>query len=306
MGSGVDLPELRAFLAVVDQGGFRAAARTLFISQPVVSRLIRRMETQVGGPVLIRGPGGIRLTARGERLLPTARRMLVLLDRIRQTAGDPQSATMRLGAAATAAEGLLAPFLSSWIPAHPELRLHMIYDGALRLRDRLLAGECDAAMIADPIPSGLEHLPLTTVNVIALLPDGHPLAEETGPLSVRELHGRRIMIHGEPFLSTELLKSTCRLTGTEPDIVYECPVGQTLAALTEAGLGITIVGDTADLRGFNRPQRLIHDGAEVPLRFDMHIAWSPASDLPPLVMQFIRELAEQAQARKSWSVDNAR
>lgn len=295
----MDLPEMRAFLAVVDEGGFRAAARARFVSQPVVTRLIHRLETEVGGPVFSRGPGGVRLTARGEQLLPTARRLILLLDRAGQVAEDSRSATLRLGVAATAAGSLLAPFLSTWIPAHPELRIDMLYDAAVSLRTRLLAGECDAAFIADPVPGTLEYLPLTTVDIFAVLPAGDPLADETGPLSVTELHGRRILLHGPPFLSTELLLSACRLTGTEPDIVYECPVGQTLAALTEAGLGITIVGDTVDLRGFDSPRRLIHDGAGTPLRFDMHIAWSPASYLPPIVMQFLRELSEQATARKS-------
>jgi len=287
----MDVPELRAFLAVVDEGGFRAASRALYVSQPAVTRMVARVESELRGPVLTRGPGGVKLTPHGEQLVPMARRLIALLDQVRNTSHMRGMATLRLGTAATAAGSFLARFLSEWIPAHPELRIQMLHDGAARLRARLEDDECDAAIVAAPVPDAFDHLPITTVRVQAFLPPGHPLAGSHEPLSVHDLHGQRLLVNGRPFLSTELLFSACRLAGSEPEIVYECGVGQTLAALAEAGLGIAVLGDSVDLRGFDLPRRYVHDGTGSVLAFELHIAWRRSSQFPPIVTQFFRELS---------------
>jgi LysR family hydrogen peroxide-inducible transcriptional activator len=59
----------------------------------------------------------------------------------------------------------------------------------------------------------------------------------------------------------------------EVQVVYECSVGQTLAALAEAGLGIAIFGDSVDLRGFDQVRRPIAGTDGRALSFDLHAAW---------------------------------
>ena len=50
----MDLPRLRVFQAVADQGSFSRAARALFLSQPAVTQHIRALETELGVPVFDR------------------------------------------------------------------------------------------------------------------------------------------------------------------------------------------------------------------------------------------------------------
>jgi DNA-binding transcriptional LysR family regulator len=293
----VEIEALRAFVAVVEHGGFRAAAQARFTSQPSLSRLVARLEADLGVILLDRGPGGVRPTSHGEALLAGARRIVETIEEVRAATVKSGTTTVRLGTAATAAGSYLAPFLSHWIPAHPELRIVMLEDGAGRLRRRLERRECDLAVVAAPVPDTFDHLPITTVTVQALLPPGHRLASTSEPLAVHEVHGERLLVNGRPFLSTELLLAACRLAGSEPQIVYECSVGQTLAALAEAGLGIAVLGDSVDLRGFAMPRRYLHNGDGEPLAFDLHIAWPKAQPLEPVVDRFVRELS--AYTRRS-------
>lgn len=289
----MDIAELRAFLAVVEEGGFRAAARALYLAQPTVSRLVSRLEAHLGVPVFIRSTGGAALTAHGESLVPLARRVMALLDQASTEVRRSPGTVLRLGTAATAAGSFLAQFLSEWIPAHPELHINMIHDGAARLRSRLENDDCDAAIVAAPVPAAFHHLPVTTVRVQACLPPGHSLATEPAPLSVHDLHGEKILVNGRPFLSTELFLAACRLAGSEPEIVYECEVGQTLAALADAGLGIAIFGDSVDLRGYSMARRYVHDGSGQMLSFQLHVAWRRSSNFPAIVHKFFRELSRQ-------------
>jgi LysR family hydrogen peroxide-inducible transcriptional activator len=295
----VDLDALQAFVAVVEHGGFRAAAQDRFTSQPSLSRLVARLEAELGVTLLHRGPGGVRPTSHGETLLAGAHRILHTMEEVRAATVTHGTTTVRLGTAATAAGSYLAPFLSHWIPAHPELRIVMLEDGGSRLRRRLERRECDLAVVAAPVPDMFDHLPITTVTVQALLPPGHRLASSTEPVAVHELHGERILVNGRPFLSTELLLAACRLAGSEPQIVYECSIGQTLAALAEAGLGIAVLGDSVDLRGFTMPRRNLHNGDGEPLAFELHIAWPKAEPLAPIVDQFVRELSAYTAGRSN-------
>lgn len=288
----VELRDLEAFLSVVEHSGFRAAADALFISQPSLTRRIKRLEQELKVDLLERGPWGIRLTGHGEALVTGARRLMTTVEEVRASTVGAWGQTITVGAAATAAGSYLAGFLSNWIPSHPQARLNMIEDGAQRLRRRLADRECDAAILAAPIPSEFDSLPITRVGVHCIFPRNHPLATMSGPLAVGELEGQRVLVNGTTFLSTELLISSARVVGIEPEIVYECSSGQTLAALAEAGLGIAVVSDSVDLRGFDLPARPLHDAEGHHLEFDLHIAWSRDRSLPPILYRFVEDLSE--------------
>jgi DNA-binding transcriptional LysR family regulator len=72
----MDLRRLRLFLAVVDEGGFTAAARAQHTAQPGVSLAVRELEQELGTPLLVRSRAGVQLTAAGEALVGPARQAL--------------------------------------------------------------------------------------------------------------------------------------------------------------------------------------------------------------------------------------
>ena len=66
----LDLGLLNSFLAVVEGGGFRVAARRLGVSQPLLSQHLRRLEQELGVPLIERSRRGGAPTPQGQRLLP--------------------------------------------------------------------------------------------------------------------------------------------------------------------------------------------------------------------------------------------
>ena len=68
--------DLRYFVAVVEEGGFSRAAERLFVSQPVLSRQVAKLERDLRVRLLEREPRHVRPTPAGEVLLEHARRML--------------------------------------------------------------------------------------------------------------------------------------------------------------------------------------------------------------------------------------
>jgi DNA-binding transcriptional LysR family regulator len=72
----LDLRLLRYFVAVADELHFGRAAAKLYISQPALSKQIRKLEDQLGTPLLIRDSRHVTLTPRGQRFVDDARQLL--------------------------------------------------------------------------------------------------------------------------------------------------------------------------------------------------------------------------------------
>jgi DNA-binding transcriptional LysR family regulator len=76
----LDLAQVRAFVAVVDEAHFGRAAEALSVSQQAVSKRVARLEAELGARLLTRGANGVTLTAAGRRFLEPARRALAAGD----------------------------------------------------------------------------------------------------------------------------------------------------------------------------------------------------------------------------------
>ncbi len=78
----LDLRLVRYFVTVADELHFGRAAAKLFISQPALSKQVRKLEIEVGGPLMVRDSRHVALTVRGERFLLDARQLLAIAERM--------------------------------------------------------------------------------------------------------------------------------------------------------------------------------------------------------------------------------
>jgi DNA-binding transcriptional LysR family regulator len=268
------LDDLRIFLAVARSGSFRSAAAQLFISQPTLSRAVARLEAQLGVTLLRRGARGVELTDSGNVLVDGARSVLNAAAALRRDVATPASETLTIGATATSARSILAPYLARWIPEHPDVHITAIEDSDEQLQIRLENGDCDAAIIWAHDSPRLETLKVQTVQVMAMMPPTHRLATTPKPISVLDLAPEPLLLNGAGFPSTNLTLGAMETGGLHAEVVFQCSVGQTLAAMAEAGLGIAVFGDTTNMKGFSEiHQRPVTDANGSPLTFDLYIAW---------------------------------
>src|ERR1700688_595480 len=87
--SMLDLELLRSFVSVVDSGGFTRAGDRVHRTQSTVSQQIKRLEDDIGQPLLNRTGKSVTPTEAGERLLSYARRLLSLAEEARDVVGRP-------------------------------------------------------------------------------------------------------------------------------------------------------------------------------------------------------------------------
>ncbi|MGM9515794.1 LysR family transcriptional regulator [Roseateles sp. DB2] len=155
--------DLQLFLNVAESGSFSAAARQLRLAQPTLSRRIAELEESVGEPLFQRQAQGCRLTAAGQRLLPSARRMAewaLEADTALSRPRERLEGKVRVAAPPRMAFELLAPLAAQLQLQQPGLRLEAL-SGIETLN--LARGEADLALRTSR-PSDKEVLILDQIS----------------------------------------------------------------------------------------------------------------------------------------------
>lgn len=145
------LQQLDVLVAVVDQGGIRAAARHLGLSQAAVTKSMRLLEHEAATPLLLRQARGIGLTAAGERLLArarvVARQVALAREELQQAAGD-DGGTLRVGVTPMLSLTVLGEAFRWFRQRYPRVELQLIEGLMTRVLPRLREGTLDIAAVA--------------------------------------------------------------------------------------------------------------------------------------------------------------
>lgn len=121
-----DLDVLRTFVTGVELNSFAKAAARLGRSTSAVSAQLKKLEEQIGAPVLAKSGRGLVLTATGETLISHARRLLELNDGVFQALGESQTAgTVRLGLQEDFGEHFLSDILRRFVQTYPRVQLEV-------------------------------------------------------------------------------------------------------------------------------------------------------------------------------------
>jgi DNA-binding transcriptional LysR family regulator len=252
---GVDLDpaHLRSFLAIVDYGGYHRAAEALHLTQPAVSRHMRRLEGQLGEPLFAKRGRGVELTPYGERAADELRDVLAAHDRAlarlgRGDDGDP----FVLGTIENLVDPVLPELIAATRAELGQRTLQLRVDRSASLVERLRRGEVDAAIVLDP-GDAPDALALGTIvlrwwasaRLAAAdpLPEPFPLVAYDPPCSLRERSLRRL---DELGLEHVLAAESPHLSGVQSAVrnglgyALLAAGGDGLRAVAQGPLGETI------------------------------------------------------------------
>jgi DNA-binding transcriptional LysR family regulator len=234
------LSQLRALLAVVEHGGFTAAADRVGMSQPAVSRSVSALEAELGVPLLTRCRDGVKLTDVGEVVARHAREALRHFDLIHTEvaalAGEV-TGTLRLASLPSATGTLIATQLRTFRQRHPRVAVRLLEGSDHEVRDWLDQGVVDAGVVTLPAP-GLLTAPLDSHEMVALVPSDHRLAAQD-VVTYEELAA-------EPFIRSSggcarVFNEVAHEVGVRLDVAYEAREPSAVVEMVGAGLGVSIL-----------------------------------------------------------------
>jgi DNA-binding transcriptional LysR family regulator len=240
------LSQLRAFVVLAEELHFGNAAARLGIAQPPLSQQIRRLEDKVGHPLFRRAPGRVTVTPAGRELLPVARRVLAdLADGLAaaRAVGDGRAGHLRIGFAASLALTVLPGLLRTFRHRYPDVRLDIHEMTTAPQIAALHDTTIDVALLREPPQdeAGLGFETLLGEPFVAVLPSTHPLAAEpTVPLA-RLADSPFVLLPRAvgPGLHDQIV-GLCTAAGFTPRIAQYAVEWQTVCALVEAGLGVSV------------------------------------------------------------------
>jgi DNA-binding transcriptional LysR family regulator len=182
------LDQLRLFLAVVDAGGFSAAARALRRAQSAVSYGVANLERQLGTTLFDRSGRKPVLTQAGDELAGEARAVCAQVDRLRARAhGIAHGVEPRLAIAVDHMFPLqaLVRALREFRDRYPTVSLALHTEALGAVAELVETGVCSLGIGAavPRWPAGLERRPLARVVMLHVAAPSHPLARRRGPLS---------------------------------------------------------------------------------------------------------------------------
>lgn len=125
----MDLRQLRYFVAIAEHGGFNAAAEVLHVAQSALSRHVRNLELECGGPLVERASRGLVLTNAGKLLLERARGLLRQADSLRvevQAENEEPTGIVRFGTTPVVATTLFQPLATCFLERFPKVRLQLV------------------------------------------------------------------------------------------------------------------------------------------------------------------------------------
>jgi DNA-binding transcriptional LysR family regulator len=216
----VDLSQLRYFNAVAQHGSFSSAAKALGISQPGLTKAVRRLEASLECSLFDRLPRGVALTPQGHALLRHANQLDVQLHDAREEVralGRGVIGQLRIGAGPSWLTRGLPRIIARMATQYPRLSFHVVGGFNSSLMESLRSGDLDLVLSALPerSPPGLQAVPLTrdTMSVVARL--DHPLRARRR-LQPSTTLAYPWILPGRHVLSRLRLEALFRVAGLEP------------------------------------------------------------------------------------------
>ena len=228
------------FLKVCETGSFSKAAEALNYTQSGISQIMAGLEDELGVQLFARFKRGVMLTDNGKRLTPYIRELVNRKYMLRQAAFDINhkvEGKLRVGSFSSIT-ALWMPQMIHYFKAHyPKVEIEILDGNYDEIRDWILHGQVDCGFLSSIVAGELRFYPLWEDPLCAVMPEGHPLAEQEN-ITLPELFQYPLIIE-TPGCDNDIqhLLEKCPVT---PYISYSFRDDSLIMAFVRSGLGVTI------------------------------------------------------------------
>ncbi|MDD2219893.1 MAG: LysR substrate-binding domain-containing protein [Desulfoplanes sp.] len=239
----MELRNIHALVEVVRQGGFSAAAKVLYTSQPNVSKAVRQLQDELGIQLLERNGHKSALTEAGQivyrramNMLAESEDMLAELDELRGL----RRGVLRLGLPLLGSSVLFASIFAVFRSRYPGIEIRLVEHGSKKLEELLRAGEIDLAASLFPVSQDFDWQDVRNEPFVALVPSNHRLAAQPS-IQLKMLAADPFILFEEGFLLNKLILGYCACRGFQPTVAAHSGQIDFIVGLVKAGLGIALL-----------------------------------------------------------------
>lgn len=280
----MNINNLKIFINVADATSITRAAEALHITQPAVSKAVKKLEDDLGVPLFFRDKrNGLALTDTGERILSFARQMMLMEEKIYQTAYMSKNmleGTLRIATLPYGSIFFLVKALSRFQAKYPQVNVEITEGSTLEVNQKVLSHAAEFGISVIPAPD-FEHEILKEDHIVAISKE--PINSKYVNLSRLK---QRIYVSQPawesilPVLEQKHIKNHGR---------FKIVGVQTVRAIVEEGIGIGLQAES--ILPKNTKAYLIYP-IRPQIRSDFILIANKFDDLSPAAKAFIETIHE--------------
>jgi DNA-binding transcriptional LysR family regulator len=292
MEAGMELQALRYFVEVARQGGFTRASRSLHVTQPAISKMVKALEEKLGTPLLLRERRRVKLTDAGRIVLERAQGVLDSLRVIEEEVVELAAlrrGRLRMGMPPIVGVAFFASLLAEFHLAHPGIELELREEGSRHIEALVMSRELDVGAVVLPTDEkAFATLPFVSEELRAVLHPSHPLSRRRA-LTLRELAETPFVLFRPEFALHGHILDACRRSGFKPTVVSESSHWDFIVAMVAANIGAALLPMTICRQLDHRQVRSVRLREPV-IPWNVALIWRRDRHLPPATRAWL-ELA---------------
>ncbi|WP_342556720.1 LysR family transcriptional regulator [Lysinibacillus sp. FSL P4-0201] len=240
----MDIKQLHYFIAVSEQMNFSKAAERLHISQPSLSNAIKKLEQEIGSPLLERNTRNLQLTEAGELLFERAKVIVKNMEVLKIEMDEVivhGTRDITIGVMESI-KHWLPKVIANYKKDYPHMKIHLVdILGSKRVKKSLKSYKTHLIitnqLMDDP---ELEVQTLYEERLVAVLPLHHPLAQKD-TLTISDICEEPFIISTEGFQTRRDILTSFEQAGKNINIQFEIERFETAVSLVREHLGVTIL-----------------------------------------------------------------
>ncbi len=243
--------QVEGFLEIARRGSVSRAAEALFITQPTLTARLKALEHDLGTPLFLRTPHGMRLTDAGRAWVPFAERALRALVDGRDALEQVKSASaghLMIAAAPAVSTYLLPELLERFVDAHPRVEVSVRTGHSEDVVDLVLRDEVQIGLGRAIRHPDLELRPFHTEDLVLVCAPDHAFAKRPA-VAMAEVAGQKLIMFDRTSSYYEITQGAFLSAGVKlRGLMMELDSIEAAKKMVERGLGVALLPGTAVAR----------------------------------------------------------
>lgn len=232
-----------ALQKIVELGSFSKAAEAMGYSQSATSQMIASLEDELSIKLVNRFRSGAKLTLEGKELYPHIEQLIYQYQNVQEKTKEIkglETGIVRMGAISSISTHWFPKIIKEFQAKYPCVEFIIHQGDYTSIQDWIKTGMIDFGFINPAAASGIETLTLKQGEMLAVLPENHPLAEnEIIPLAKLAEEPFILLEEGHYYEPLEAF----RAADVSPNIKYTIHDDYAIMTMVEAGLGVSILAE---------------------------------------------------------------
>ncbi|MDP4155141.1 MAG: LysR family transcriptional regulator [Bacillota bacterium] len=240
----MELRDLKSFIEVASHKSFTKAAAHSYLTQPSLSKAVKKLEDELHVELFDRSTRSLRLTdagiivfQQGQKALGALEELDILLDELKEVVVGE----IKMGVPPLIGTLFFPKIARNFHNQYPKVTLELVELGAKRISQLVESGEIDLGIIVLPASETKFNVyPFIQDEFVLYVHEDHKLAKNE-VVTLGDLKDEKFILFSADFALHDYIKQSCEESGFTPEISYQSSQWDLIIELISSNLGITLM-----------------------------------------------------------------